>query len=138
MSLVTIEGTYRDGRIELTECPEGLKDETPVLVTFLPRPGSGAGSTAGSDQGREALRQRAFGWRRASTWEDHPIPAARSFMTDSTAEPRSKVSHRISRRATQRIAELRRENRSKKIRGQVGIRAPLLSAYLCAPLRSSA
>lgn len=60
MSLLTIQGTYRDGRIELAESPEGLDEETPVLVTFLRRPGSGAASTEGSDQDRETLRQRAF------------------------------------------------------------------------------
>lgn len=60
MSLVTIEGTYRDGKIELTERPEGLGDETPVLVTFLSRPESGPGPIAGPDESREAMRRRAF------------------------------------------------------------------------------
>jgi hypothetical protein len=60
MSLLTIEGTYRDGKVELTEHPDGLGDETPVLVTFLPRRGPGSPPVAESDRGREALRQRAF------------------------------------------------------------------------------
>ena len=60
MSLLTIEGTYRDGKIELAERPEGLDDETPVLVAFLSRPESGPGSIAGPDESRETLRRRAF------------------------------------------------------------------------------
>lgn len=60
MSLLTIEGTYKDGKIELTERPDGLGGETPVLVTFLPRGGSGAAARVGSDHSREVLRQRAF------------------------------------------------------------------------------
>jgi len=33
--LNTIEGVYRNGKIELTEVPEGVIDETQVIVTFL-------------------------------------------------------------------------------------------------------
>lgn len=33
--LVTIEGIYRDGKIELIEIPQDVKDETMVIVTFL-------------------------------------------------------------------------------------------------------
>lgn len=60
MSLLTVEGTYKHGKVELAERPDGLGEETPVLVTFLPRRGSGAASAVESDPGREALRQRAF------------------------------------------------------------------------------
>ncbi len=31
----TIEGTYRNGKIELAEIPAGLNDDVPVIVTFL-------------------------------------------------------------------------------------------------------
>ena len=31
----TIEGVYRDGRIELSEVPCDVRNETPVIVTFL-------------------------------------------------------------------------------------------------------
>ena len=34
--LATIQGIYRDGSIQLTEPPNGIPDETPVIVTFLP------------------------------------------------------------------------------------------------------
>jgi hypothetical protein len=33
--LKTIEGVYRDGKVELTEVPTDVRDETRVLVTFL-------------------------------------------------------------------------------------------------------
>lgn len=33
--LVTIEGIYRDGKIELAEIPSNVREETPVIVTFL-------------------------------------------------------------------------------------------------------
>jgi hypothetical protein len=33
--LTTIEGVYRDGKIELKEPPEEALNETPVIVTFL-------------------------------------------------------------------------------------------------------
>jgi hypothetical protein len=37
--LRTIEGVYRNGKVELTEVPSDARDETRVLVTFLePQP----------------------------------------------------------------------------------------------------
>jgi hypothetical protein len=60
MNLVTIEGTYKDGKIELTEHPGWLREEAPVLVTFLPGKSPGAAPKAGMNPDREALRQRAF------------------------------------------------------------------------------
>ena len=33
--LLTVEGTYRDGKVELAEMPAGVK-QAKVLVTFLP------------------------------------------------------------------------------------------------------
>jgi hypothetical protein len=33
--LKTIEGVYREGRVELAERPEAVDEEVPVLVTFL-------------------------------------------------------------------------------------------------------
>lgn len=34
--LTTVEGVYRNGKVELTDLPSGLPEETRVLVTFLP------------------------------------------------------------------------------------------------------
>jgi hypothetical protein len=33
--LKTIEGVFRQGKIELQETPEDVRDSTPVVVTFL-------------------------------------------------------------------------------------------------------
>jgi len=33
--LKSVEGVYRDGKIELTERPEDIRDDTRVIVTFL-------------------------------------------------------------------------------------------------------
>ena len=33
--LTSIEGTYRNGQIELQEPPAGVADEVPVIVTFI-------------------------------------------------------------------------------------------------------
>jgi hypothetical protein len=33
--LKSVEGVYRDGKIELTEFPEDVRNETRVIVTFL-------------------------------------------------------------------------------------------------------
>ncbi len=35
--LTTVEGTFKAGKIELSEVPAGI-EQAPVLVTFLPRP----------------------------------------------------------------------------------------------------
>jgi hypothetical protein len=60
MSLLTIEGTYKDGRIELAEHPDWPAGEARVLVTFLPGSHSGPTAEVEVDRDREALRQRAF------------------------------------------------------------------------------
>lgn len=33
--LKSVEGVYRDGKVELTEFPEDVREETRVIVTFL-------------------------------------------------------------------------------------------------------
>lgn len=33
--LTAIQGIYRDGKIQLTEVPQNISDDTPVIVTFL-------------------------------------------------------------------------------------------------------
>ncbi len=38
MPILTIEGVYRDGQVELTERPEGVGESARVLVVFLPPP----------------------------------------------------------------------------------------------------
>ncbi len=34
--MTTVKGTYKDGKVELTETPTGVGEQAPVLVTFLP------------------------------------------------------------------------------------------------------
>ena len=40
--LTSVQGIYRDGKIELTEAPKGMHDPTPVIVTFLNGNGAAA------------------------------------------------------------------------------------------------
>lgn len=35
MSIVAVEGVYKDGKIELAETPEGVSESSRVIVTFL-------------------------------------------------------------------------------------------------------
>jgi hypothetical protein len=60
LSFLTVEGTYKDGRIELAESPSGIGGETRVLVTFLAPEGAGAKPPVEDTEDRESLRQRAF------------------------------------------------------------------------------
>jgi hypothetical protein len=60
MSLLTVEGIYKDGRIELTERPDEVGEETRVLVTFLPSAGSTVTHRVDTGPERETLRQQAF------------------------------------------------------------------------------
>jgi hypothetical protein len=34
--LVSVEGVYRNGKVELSDSPDNVPDETRVIVTFLP------------------------------------------------------------------------------------------------------
>ncbi len=60
MPLLTVEGIYRDGKVELTEQPAHVEETTRVLVTFLHPSNSGDKPTVHQDLDRETLRQRAF------------------------------------------------------------------------------
>ena len=55
MSLLTVEGIYKDGKIELSESPGTVESPVRVLVTFFPTAVEPAGAAD-----REAARQRAF------------------------------------------------------------------------------
>jgi hypothetical protein len=60
MGLLTVEGIYKDGKIELTERPAGVDEAARVLVTFLPPYNRGEKSTIDDGRDRETLRQQAF------------------------------------------------------------------------------
>jgi hypothetical protein len=60
MSLLTVEGIYKDGKIELTERPERADEAARVLVTFLPLDSPRETTVIDDGRDRETLRQRAF------------------------------------------------------------------------------
>jgi len=62
--LLTVEGTYKDGKVELAETPAGVK-QARVLVTFL-APEAGVPS-------RRHMVYGQFAGARMSTEEDFPI-----------------------------------------------------------------
>jgi hypothetical protein len=66
--LKTIEGIYRDGRVELAEKPADVKDETRVIVTFLEARGVDLRAhgieAAEADELRTALGTFAEDWDR--------------------------------------------------------------------------
>lgn len=60
-TLSTITGVYRDGKIELSQRPEGLGEEASVLITFLPATARNEPEPAG--RAAEAEARRAAGKR---------------------------------------------------------------------------
>lgn len=60
MALLTVEGIYRNGKVELSERPGQVETPARVLVTFLPVEALDSGSGDGRSPDQEALRQRAF------------------------------------------------------------------------------
>jgi hypothetical protein len=60
MMLLTVQVTYKDGRIELSERPENIAEAARVLVTFLAPCVSGEIDRLEEAGERETLRQRAF------------------------------------------------------------------------------
>ena len=65
--LSSVQGIYRDGKIELQEVPPDLK-EARVIVTFLPREGPIDLRARGIDEA-EAARMRAQFETIAEDWE---------------------------------------------------------------------
>ena len=60
MPLLTVEGIFKDGRVELAEHPGRVGETVRVLVTFLPGSDLGEQQKTGPAEARETLRQRAF------------------------------------------------------------------------------
>jgi hypothetical protein len=60
MGLLTVEGIYKDGKVELFERPDHVEEAARVLVTYLPPNGSAEKAMMVENQDRETLRQRAF------------------------------------------------------------------------------
>lgn len=58
MALLTVEGIFRDGKVELTETPPNMESESRVLVTFL----TGSASVAADNQSAtQETREAAIG-----------------------------------------------------------------------------
>ena len=55
MAPLSVEGIYKDGRVEFAERPVGMTDGARVRVTLVD-----AGSDGAEAESREALRQQAF------------------------------------------------------------------------------
>ncbi len=60
MPLLTVEGIYKDGAVELSERPNHIEEATRVLVTFLPSASPSDMVMGDTSQDRETLRQQAF------------------------------------------------------------------------------
>lgn len=65
--LKSVEGVFRDGRVELLEAPPDVT-EARVLVTFLPRPGPVDLADRGIDE-KQAADLRARLGRFAEDWD---------------------------------------------------------------------
>lgn len=55
MGLLTVEGTYRDGKVVLDETPQSVQDSARVLVTFVPATN---GDSEESQMARREARER--------------------------------------------------------------------------------
>jgi hypothetical protein len=60
MGLLTLEGVYKNGQVELTEQPDLPGKTARVLVTFLPQNEPVVTPPADECEDRETLRRKAF------------------------------------------------------------------------------
>jgi hypothetical protein len=60
MPLLTVEGVYRDGKVELVESPNRVPASARVLVTFLTGVDTAIRTGEAIADDRESLRQQAF------------------------------------------------------------------------------
>ncbi len=75
MPVLTVEGTYREGKVELAEKPSGVS-EARVLVTFLPEQVTVA-------PGKEALRQRFLArLQRGVDFGAEPLPTREELYAE--------------------------------------------------------
>jgi hypothetical protein len=84
-ALQTLEGIYRNGKVELTTIPYGVPEATPVLVTFLE-----AKSVSLRERGIEEAQAADLRARLATFAEDWDSPAMDIYddpvvMTDNLA-----------------------------------------------------
>jgi len=74
--LTTVEGVFRDGRVELRETPPGV-EEARVIVTFLPEPPESGAASLGlaSEANRRMLAL-------LQTWQAEPLTADEVRLLD--------------------------------------------------------
>jgi hypothetical protein len=82
MALLTVEGIYKDGKVELTERPEHVDEAARVLVTFLPPNCSREKTMMVEGQHRETLRQQAFARMKEGIHLGEPPYAKREELYD--------------------------------------------------------
>ena len=70
----TIEGIYRDGKVELSETPSDMCEGTPVIVTFLP-----ANSIDLQERGIDEAQAADIRARLASFAEDWENPEMNAY-----------------------------------------------------------
>ena len=80
MALLTVEGIYKDGKVELTERPDHVDEAVRVLVTFLPPNGSREKTMMVEGQHRETLRQQAFARMKEGIHLGGTLPQARGTL----------------------------------------------------------
>ena len=79
MTMITVEGVYRDGRVEFPERPCGIGEPTPVLVTFLtPELAEKRDELA---RARESARLRRGGAVSGSAEQGHSVGRSTLFET---------------------------------------------------------
>lgn len=85
--LPTVEGTYRNGRIELAETPQNVGDATRVLVTFLAAGDVDLRSRGIDERQAQELRTRLAAF--ADDWESPEMADYDDYETNHrNAEPR--------------------------------------------------
>ena len=84
MALLTVEGTYKDGKIELSERPELIEATAKVLVTFLPAPAAPSRPDLGEAGDREALRRQAIAQMREGLHLGGPPYPSREELHERT------------------------------------------------------
>jgi hypothetical protein len=60
MALLTVEGIYKDGKVEHPELPGTIDSPSQVIVTFLPALKLAVGSDPGVVENRETIRLRVI------------------------------------------------------------------------------
>ncbi|HEY3411585.1 MAG TPA: hypothetical protein VGM51_00865 [Armatimonadota bacterium] len=79
MGLLTVEGTYRDGKVELDEKPSFARDDARVLVTFA------QSAEVGPAERREALERLIGRFRQGVPLGGPPYPT-REEIHDRVAD----------------------------------------------------